>query len=73
MHTHRPTALKPGWLEALETAPPGSVHFIPDCPPVRIGWRTFFGFVWQMWRANRSAHRGRVKAKFEVTLPIPWW
>jgi len=73
VHTHRPDPLKPAWLEHLRHRQPGQTNFIPDCPPARRGWQSFLGFVWQMWRANRAAHRWPHKFEITATFPIPWW
>jgi len=35
-----------------------------------IGWRSFAGLVWQLWRANRA---GAPSFILEVRLPLPWW
>lgn len=49
--------------------------FYPDmmnCTPVnRIGWRTFAGFVWQAWKANRSCRKNNCKIRLSVDLPLP--
>tara|TARA_Y100000310_G_scaffold67277_1_gene62580 strand:- start:23198 stop:23434 length:237 start_codon:yes stop_codon:yes gene_type:complete len=78
MHTHRPTALKPGWLEKI--GPPEQWHPNPDLTSVivsnhyeRIGWKTFWGFLWQMWCANRAAHKWPYAFDIKIRFPIPWW
>jgi len=39
----------------------------------RLGYRHFLGLLWALFKANRQSKRSECTARFEFTLPIPWF
>ena len=45
---------------------------LPRSTYKQIGYRSFVGLIWVLWKCNRSCKRTNCQSRYEFRLPLRW-